>query len=106
MQNLSEFEKNRDFSVQIEWLQKANQDDLNQGIDELFDIAPCNSYIWCSKNLYRGVESRQKSGAARRVHNPAKNEIFIYRGVEQLVARRAHNPKVVGSSPAPATKKA
>ena len=26
------------------------------------------------------------------------------RGVEQLVARRAHNPKVVGSSPAAATK--
>ncbi len=26
-----------------------------------------------------------------------------YRGVEQLVARRAHNPKVVGSSPTPAT---
>ena len=25
------------------------------------------------------------------------------RGVEQLVARRAHNPKVAGSSPAPAT---
>jgi hypothetical protein len=25
-------------------------------------------------------------------------------GMEQLVARRAHNPKVVGSSPAPATK--
>lgn len=24
-------------------------------------------------------------------------------GVEQLVARRAHNPKVVGSSPSPAT---
>ena len=24
-------------------------------------------------------------------------------GVEQLVARRAHNPKAVGSSPAPAT---
>ena len=27
-----------------------------------------------------------------------------YRGVEQLVARRAHNPKVVSSSLAPATK--
>ena len=27
-----------------------------------------------------------------------------YRGVEQLVARRAHNPKVVGSSPPSATK--
>ena len=26
------------------------------------------------------------------------------RGVEQLVARRAHNPKVAGSSPATATK--
>jgi hypothetical protein len=25
------------------------------------------------------------------------------RGVEQLEARRAHNPKVAGSSPAPAT---
>ncbi len=27
------------------------------------------------------------------------------RGVEQLVARWAHNPKVAGSSPAPATQK-
>ena len=25
--------------------------------------------------------------------------LFYYRGVEQLAARRAHNPKVVGSSP-------
>ena len=30
--------------------------------------------------------------------------IYKYRGVEQLVARRAHNPKVAGSSPASATK--
>ena len=29
---------------------------------------------------------------------------FFHRGVEQLVARRAHNPKVGGSSPPPATK--
>ena len=27
----------------------------------------------------------------------------LYRGVEQLEARRAHNPEVVGSSPASAT---
>ena len=27
-----------------------------------------------------------------------------YRGVEQLVARRAHNPEVVGSNPSPATR--
>ena len=33
-------------------------------------------------------------------------EIKIYCGMEQLAARWAHNPKVVGSSPAPATKKA
>jgi hypothetical protein len=31
-------------------------------------------------------------------------DVFIGRGVEQLAARRAHNPKVAGSSPAPATK--
>ena len=31
--------------------------------------------------------------------------IIRHRGMEQLVARRAHNPKVVGSSPTPATKK-
>ncbi len=29
-----------------------------------------------------------------------------HRGVEQLVARRAHNPKVAGSSPVPTTSKA
>ena len=27
---------------------------------------------------------------------------YYYRGVEQLAARRAHNPEVAGSSPAPA----
>ena len=34
---------------------------------------------------------------------PIKRGVKLYRGVEQLVARRAHNPKVVGSSPTPAT---
>ena len=37
---------------------------------------------------------------------PSEGRVKKHRGVEQLVARRAHNPKVVGSSPAPATKKA
>ena len=37
-----------------------------------------------------------------RIHPcPPLNE---YRGMEQSVARRAHNPKVTGSSPVPATK--
>ena len=31
--------------------------------------------------------------------------VQLHRGVEQLVARRAHNPEVVGSSPASATTK-
>ncbi len=39
-------------------------------------------------------------GRHRGLHHRTK-----YRGVEQLVARRAHNPEVVGSSPAPATTK-
>jgi hypothetical protein len=29
--------------------------------------------------------------------------VSTYRGVEQLAARWAHNPKVVGSNPSPAT---
>ena len=33
----------------------------------------------------------------------ALKECTEYRGVEQLEARRAHNPEVVGSSPASAT---
>ena len=46
--------------------------------------------------------------SARRETNPKKFEITqlkIYCGVEQLVARRAHNPKVARSSRVPATKK-
>ena len=37
----------------------------------------------------------------------SKGIIFtvLHRGVEQLVARRAHNPKVAGSNPVPATKR-
>ncbi len=32
------------------------------------------------------------------------HNLKTYRGMEQLAARRAHNPKVEGSSPSPATK--
>ena len=36
---------------------------------------------------------------------PLQSNIAVqYRGVEQLVARRAHNPEAGGSSPSPATK--
>ena len=38
-----------------------------------------------------------------RVRSPAPSGTIKYRGVEQLVARRAHNPEVGGSSPPSAT---
>ena len=34
---------------------------------------------------------------------PVSGTKILYRGVEQLEARRAHNPEVAGSNPAPAT---
>ena len=52
---------------------------------------------------------RQKKGVDKSKH-PCYNTQALrvqtkYRGVEQLEARRAHNPEVVGSSPASATTK-
>ena len=47
----------------------------------------------------RDLKSRGSNPVPVRSRSPAP----VYRGVEQLVARRAHNPEVVGSSPAPAT---
>ena len=40
-----------------------------------------------------------------RVRSPAPSGLIkmIYRGVEQLAARRAHNPEAAGSSPVAAT---
>ena len=57
---------------------------------------------------FGGIPERSKGadcksvGSAFEGSNPSPST--IYSGVEQLVARRAHNPKVVGSNPAPATK--
>lgn len=36
-------------------------------------------------------------------HHPPLLQLFKDRGIEQLVARQAHNLEVVGSSPTPAT---
>ena len=62
--------------------------------------------------LYKGAalkKEKNKNFSKKRLQNGALVCIIVmqtkYRGVEQLVARRAHNPKVVGSSPASATKK-
>ena len=46
----------------------------------------------------RDLKSRGSNPVPVRPRSPAP-----YRGIEQLVARRAHNPEVGGSSPPPAT---
>ena len=52
-------------------------------------------------NFQKILDKRKK----RVYHYKALKRVTVkYRGVEQLVARRAHNPKVVGSSPPSATK--
>ena len=48
----------------------------------------------------RDLKSRGSDPVPVRPRSPAP-----YRGVEQLVARRAHNPEVGGSSPPSATRK-
>ncbi len=54
-----------------------------------------------------GYPSGQRGQTVNLLATPSKVRILLpppcYRGMEQLVARRAHNPKVAGSSPAPAT---
>ena len=47
-----------------------------------------------------GLENRQVLNGTRGFKSLIL--LFYYRGVEQLAARRAHNPEVAGSSPAPA----
>ena len=53
------------------------------------------------------TESNRKKGLTNSDHHAIILEHLRvrpkYRGVEQLEARRAHNPEVVGSSPASAT---
>ena len=51
------------------------------------------------------VLKTRRSGDRRRGSNPfsSANLKFISRDGSSLVARRAHNPKVVGSNPSPAT---
>ena len=57
-----------------------------------------NTQVWLKGPVLKTGRSRER----RRGSNPFSSAIY-YRGMEQLVARRAHNPKVRGSSPLPAT---
>ena len=51
-----------------------------------------------------GLENREVAQAAQGFESLFLRQFNLYRGVEQLVARWAHNPKVGGSSPPSATK--
>ena len=50
-----------------------------------------------------GLENRQVGKTTQEFESLIL--LFIIAGWSSLVARRAHNPKVVGSNPAPATRK-
>ena len=51
-----------------------------------------------------GLENREVVKAAQGFESLFLRQIYyLYRGVEQMVARRAHNPEVEGSSPFSAT---
>ena len=63
--------------------------------------SPIASSIWMDARVVKGEQTVNLPAHAYIGSNPIPSTIF--RGVEQLVARRAHNPKVVGSSPTPAT---
>ena len=55
----------------------------------------------------RDLKSLGSDTVPVRARSPAPSGVFyksVYRGVEQLAARRAHNPEVVGSSPTAATR--
>ena len=50
-----------------------------------------------------GLENREVEQSAQGFESLFLRQFYIYRGVEQLVARWAHNPKVEGPSPSSAT---
>ena len=55
--------------------------------------------------MKKEINSLQFTNRYLSLHPHLKPRCTGYCGVEQLVARRAHNPKAVGSSPTPATLK-
>jgi hypothetical protein len=58
-------------------------------------------YLHYKETKYIFAPQLKKPDVAFRSFSKLKTKIYC--GVEQLVARWAHNPKVIGSSPVPAT---
>ena len=50
-----------------------------------------------------GLENRQVEKSAQGFESLFLRQFLLSRGGSSLVARRAHNPKVIGSNPIPAT---
>ncbi len=82
------------------------------GVAQLVEQLTCNQQVVGSipiaSSIYvEGFPSGQREQTVNLPSSTSKVRILLpppfHRGVEQLVARRAHNPKVAGSSPVPAT---
>ena len=82
------------------------------GVAQSVEQLTCNQQVVgsipiASSITFGGIPERPKGADCKSAvfdfegSNPSPST--IHRGVEQLVARRAHNPKVAGSSPVPAT---
>ena len=77
-----------------------------------------NAALTCSASTYVGTDSidathqlkphsiklSKRSNMTNMLHCGARCLIIFFAGWSSLAARRAHNPKVVGSNPTPATK--
>ncbi len=64
---------------------------------------PCGCSTMASTTAFQAVYDGSIPFTRSRLR-PYIPRMDIYRGIEQLAARRAHNPKVPGSSPGPATR--
>ena len=52
----------------------------------------------------RNSSGIERLSVKQKVVGASPSSSFLYRGIEQLVARKVHNLEAVGSNPTPATK--
>ena len=84
-----------------DFLKKGLTQGQNYGILSLANLRRCGGMVDTGD-----LKSPGSNTVPVRVRSPAPFPVQTkYRGVEQLVARRAHNPEVRGSSPLSATRK-
>ncbi len=68
------------------------------------NLAPATNHLFSWLGLYRSGETKTQAATARQLAGKVRQRTHNSdAGWSSSVARRAHNPKVVGSNPAPAT---